>query len=73
VPGTILKGIGVSPGVARGHAFVLVAVHDRAVPRRDLAEAEVAAEIARFETALVLVEAELAQLQRSLTEQIGAG
>jgi phosphoenolpyruvate-protein phosphotransferase (PTS system enzyme I) len=73
VAGTLLKGIAISSGVARGTAFVLVAAHDRAVPLRTIAESEVAAELARFDDALTRAEEELRQLQASVTEQIGAG
>ncbi len=72
MPGTLLKGLGVSPGIARGTAFVVVAAHNRAVPRRRLVAEEVAAELDRFEAALASAEAELRELQRSLSEQVGA-
>ncbi len=68
----LLKGIGVSTGVARGPAYVLVAAHRLAVPRRELADAEIAGELARFEAALAKAEEELLALERSLAAQIGS-
>ena len=67
----ILKGIGVSSGVARGTAYVLVAAQKFAIPRRDINEAEVGAELDRFETALTRAEQELFGLENSTAEQIG--
>jgi phosphotransferase system enzyme I (PtsI) len=71
VPGPLLKGIGVSPGVARGTAFVLVNAHHRAVPRRAISDDEVAGELERFAAAMARAEAELAELQRSMTQKLG--
>src|SRR5438094_969664 len=68
----VLKGIGVSAGVARGTAYVLVAAHRLAVPRREIADGEIAGELDRFEAALVRAEGELVALARSLAEQIGS-
>jgi phosphotransferase system enzyme I (PtsI) len=68
----LLKGIGVSTGVARGTAFVLTAAHNFAVPRRELGDAEIAGELERFESALTRAEAQLAHLETSLAKQLGA-
>jgi phosphotransferase system enzyme I (PtsI) len=68
--GPLLKGVAVSPGVARGTAFVLVAAHNRAVPRRVIGDEEITGELERFEAALVRAESELCELRRSLAEQL---
>ena len=70
MPGLLLKGVGVSPGVARGAAFVLYAAHNRAVPRRSLTDDEIPYELGRFDTALDRAEAELAELRLALCEQL---
>lgn len=72
MPGPLLKGIGVSPGVAQGTAFVLLATHNRAVPRRALKEDEIPAELERFDTALARAEADLLELRLSLLDQLPA-
>jgi phosphotransferase system enzyme I (PtsI) len=69
---TVLRGLAVSSGVARGTAFVLVSAHNIAVPRRDLDDAAVADELARFDAALDAAEEQLAELQRSLTDRLKA-
>src|SRR5713101_6902808 len=68
----LLKGIGVSTGVARGTAYVLVCARNLAVARRALAEAEVADELDRFEAALAKAEAELFALEKSVAERLGS-
>ena len=70
MPGPLLKGIAVSTGVARGTAFVMVAAHNRAIPRREIGDEEIASELERFDTALQLAETELAELRRSLAAQL---
>jgi phosphotransferase system enzyme I (PtsI) len=72
MPGPLLKGISVSPGVARGTAFVLYAAHNQAVPRRELKDDEIPRELGRFDAALDHAEAELAELRRSLLDQFPA-
>src|SRR5262245_35165737 len=67
----VLKGIGVSAGVARGTAYVLLPARDLAVARRDLGEEQVPDELARFDTALAKAEQALLALEISLAEQIG--
>jgi phosphotransferase system enzyme I (PtsI) len=67
----VLKGIGVASSVARGTAYVLVAALRLAVPRRDIGDAEVSDELARFEAALVKAQEELLALEESLAERIG--
>ncbi|MCU1281279.1 MAG: phosphoenolpyruvate-protein phosphotransferase [bacterium] len=68
----VLKGIGVSTGVARGTAYVLVAAHRLVVPRREIGSEEVAGELDRLEAALVETEADLLALEKSLAKRIGA-
>ncbi|HWE30311.1 MAG TPA: phosphoenolpyruvate--protein phosphotransferase [Polyangia bacterium] len=70
MPGPLLKGIAVSSGVARGTAFVLVAAHNRAVPRREIRDEEIPHELERFDAALQRAETELAALRRSLSAQL---
>jgi len=48
----LLKGIGVSTGVATGPVFLLTGDEDRFV-EREITEDEIAREIARFEDALI--------------------
>jgi phosphotransferase system enzyme I (PtsI) len=67
----VLRGIAVSSGIARGRAHVLLTRHDLPVRRREIAEAEIAAEVDRFESALVQAERDLVSLQQSLAGQIG--
>jgi phosphotransferase system enzyme I (PtsI) len=68
--GPLLKGVAVSPGVARGTAFVLVAAHNRAVPRRVIGDEEITGELTRFDCALGRAETDLGELRRSLAEQL---
>lgn len=68
---SVLKGIGVAAGVARGAAFVL-ACGDRSVaPRRSIRASEVESEGARFRAATAAALSELAALQEDVTERIG--
>ena len=66
----ILKGIGVSPGVAISTAVVLDA-EDLLIPRRRVAEGEAAGEVARFDAAVETAAAEVRKLQSDLTESHG--
>lgn len=66
----IRKGIGVSPGVAICTAVVLDA-EDVLVPRRQIAPAEVPAEIERFNQAVAASLQELTQLRASTAEKHG--
>ncbi len=69
--GLILKGTGVSGGVARGTAFVIACGDRCAAPRRAIAASEVEGERTRFETALARAQGELLALQRDVGERIG--
>jgi phosphoenolpyruvate-protein phosphotransferase (PTS system enzyme I) len=67
----MLRGTGVSAGVAKGTALV-VACGDRcAVPQRSILASEVEGERARLEAAMARAAAELVALQHDVTERIG--
>lgn len=65
-----LKGIGASPGVAVGHAFILDRKRVR-TPKLRLAEAEVEPERMRMKTALDLSDRQLAELKDQITRTEG--
>lgn len=67
----ILRGIPVSPGVSRGKLLVLRKA-DTSVPRRELAEGELPAEIERLERALVETRQQVLEVQRKVREVMGA-
>jgi len=65
-----LKGVGVSPGIVNGPAFVLAA-EDDAVVVRDITAADVPRELQRFEQALVATRQQIRDLQHRMTESMG--
>lgn len=65
------RGIPVSPGVCRGRV-VVIRPPDTRVPRRDIAEHEVKSEIRRLENAMVQTRHEINEVQRRVTEAMGA-
>ena len=65
-----LKGVGVSPGIVSGPAFVLAAEED-AVVVRDITAADVPRELQRFEQALVATRQQIRDLQHRMTESMG--
>ena len=65
-----LKGVGVSPGIVSGPAFVLAAEED-AVIVRDITAADVPRELQRFEQALVATRQQIRDLQHRMTESMG--
>ena len=65
-------GVGVSPGIARGTVFVHRTDDDEAPPVRRIPETEIPAEIARFESALILTRAQILEMQEKIAEAIGA-
>lgn len=67
----ILRGIPVSPGVSRGKLLVL-RKSDAAIPRRELAESDLAAETDRLERALVDTRHQILEVQRKVREVLGA-
>ena len=68
----MLKGTGVSAGVAQGTAYVLACGYRSAVPQRNIRASEVAGERARFDGAVSRADAELVKLQNDVRERIGA-
>jgi phosphotransferase system enzyme I (PtsI) len=68
---TIIRGIPVSAGVCKGKILVLDKTH-HTVEKRDVADADVAAEVSRFQHALVQTREQLQEVQRQLTQSLGA-
>jgi phosphotransferase system enzyme I (PtsI) len=69
----LLKGVGVSSGVALGSAYVLSCGYRAAVPQTTIAASEVAGERARFDAAVAKAEAELGDLQVDVRDKLGGG
>src|ERR1700704_842572 len=67
----MLKGTGVSAGVAQGTAYVVACGYRSAVPQRNIRASEVDGERARFDGAVARADAELAKLQNDVRERIG--
>ena len=67
----MLRGTGVSAGVARGTAFVMSCGYSSATPQRSIQASEVEGERSRFEAALDTAAAELAALKEDVSERIG--
>jgi phosphotransferase system enzyme I (PtsI) len=67
---TLLRGVGASPGLAIGPAFI---VDRRRVktPKRHIADEEVAAEMARFDAALGASHEQLERVKKKLSEREG--
>ena len=65
-----LKGVGVSPGIVSGPAFVLAPEED-AVVVRDITAADVPRELQRYEQALVATRQQIRDLQHRMTESMG--
>ncbi|HTT71977.1 MAG TPA: phosphoenolpyruvate--protein phosphotransferase [Anaeromyxobacteraceae bacterium] len=68
----MLRGTGVSPGIAHGEAYVLPCAARAAAPRLGIQVSEVAGELARFETGLAKAEQELRALKEAVGERIGS-
>jgi phosphotransferase system enzyme I (PtsI) len=68
----MLRGLGVSTGIAHGTAYVLACADRAAVPQRSIAPAEVDGELLRFEAALTRAETDLHVLKDAVKEKIGA-
>lgn len=66
----VLQGIGVSPGVATAPVFLLTTEDDRLV-EREIADDEIAREIARFEEALIATRRQLHEIQAQVSQAIG--
>src|ERR1043165_5486000 len=67
----VLRGIPVSAGVCRGKILVLDKAR-KSVPKRELAETELADELSRFERALVQTRHQVQEVQRKVTATMGA-
>src|SRR5450631_24439 len=67
-----LRCVSVSSGIAHGTAYVLSSVDRTMVARRSLKAADVAAEVARFDTALSAAEVGLLALREDVARRIGA-
>ena len=65
-----LKGVGVSPGIISGPAFVL-APEDESVVVRDITPADVPHELRRYEQAQVATRQQIRDLQHRMTESLG--
>lgn len=65
------RGIGVSPGVARGRIYVF-SMADEVVPEYDITLEQVPGEIARFEQALVSTREQLHQIQEAIASGVGS-
>jgi len=68
----IFRGIPVSPGVCRGKILLLGKPKDEALARRQIQDAEIPAELKRFEQALVDTRQQILGVQRQVTEGLGA-
>ncbi|HET6411254.1 MAG TPA: phosphoenolpyruvate--protein phosphotransferase [Anaeromyxobacter sp.] len=67
----LLRGTGVSAGVAKGTALVITCGCRSPAPRRKIEASEVEGERARFEAALARAAADLVALQRDVRERLG--
>ncbi len=67
----VFRGIAVSAGVCRGKVVVLHRAR-HVIERRELAEAEVAGEVARFEQALVKTRQQITEVQRRVADGMSA-
>jgi phosphoenolpyruvate-protein phosphotransferase (PTS system enzyme I) len=67
----LLKGAGVSAGVAQGAAYVLTCGYRSAVPQRSIPTSEVDGERRRLDSAIARAEADLLVLQEDVRARIG--
>ena len=65
-----IKGIAASPGVAIGKVFILDS-EDLIIPRRKIKKDDIPIQIARLEEALTQTRAEILQIQKKITEEMG--
>ncbi|MBK7997838.1 MAG: phosphoenolpyruvate--protein phosphotransferase [Verrucomicrobia bacterium] len=68
----IFRGIPVSPGVCRGKILVLGKPNGDVLPRTEILEEEIPVELKRFEQALVDTRHQVLEVQRQLSEGLGA-
>ncbi len=71
LPETRFQGLGVSPGLARGIVFIHRPEMD-ALPEYVVRDEELPAEIARFESALLLTRTQILDMQAKIADAIGA-
>jgi phosphotransferase system enzyme I (PtsI) len=64
---TLFKGMALAPGIAEGKVMIHFQ-EEESIPFRDLQEEELAAEVARFEAALLATRAELIVLQERISQ-----
>src|SRR3954468_10008912 len=67
----VLKGIPVSAGVCHGKAFLLRKT-ELAIPQHEVPEAEVSHQVHRFEQALIATRQEILDVQKQVTNALGA-
>src|SRR4051794_11324192 len=67
----VLKGIPVSAGVCHGKAFLL-RKPELSIPQHEVAESDVPNQVHRFEQALVATRQEILDVQRQVTNALGA-
>ncbi len=65
------QGLGVSPGLGRGRVLVL-RQEEQTAPDYTVSERDLPAEIARFESALLLTRAQILDMQAKIADAIGA-
>src|SRR5258706_7850859 len=68
----LFRGIPVSSGVSRGKILVLRRPHEDAIPKQHVCEADLPHEVQRLEQALVDTRHEIRQVQRQVSEGLGA-
>jgi phosphotransferase system enzyme I (PtsI) len=68
----IFRGIPVSPGVARGRLLVLDKSPEAAIRERHISEADLACQAQRLEQAIVDTRREIIEVQRKVSEGLGA-
>ncbi len=68
----VFQGMAVAPGIAEGKVLIHFQ-EDEVVPFRDLSDADLDAEVTRFEGALLATRRELLELQERLSSSAGAG
>ncbi len=66
------RGIPVSPGISRGKVLVVAIPQEGEIPKREISEAEVSAELERFHEALIRTRQQIQDVQRQVTASIGA-
>jgi phosphotransferase system enzyme I (PtsI) len=67
----MMRGVGVSSGIAHGTAYVLACLERHTTLRRSITPGEAPAELLRFEAALDKAEHELTTLRQSVAAEIG--